>query len=277
MLPEALSVVEAARALDPYPGRAGIYVLSCPPRNIPARLRELSEALERFDRAVSRGNEAEALLGRAIRYAAARGIDPSEMMRHLSGDDPGAAIDNEDTADLVPLPGEVGEPDDLKDATVQRQAARDVNAVLGKKAQPSAKHAVADSFPGQARVAKERAGDTGRPLDASQAPRRQQEAPPSRPEETPPEPPSDMPVMKEVEDRIEALANRHGWSPELKDIDSTLRQAKDSMTKSSDVAGTAHFINALVGRTLGLVVREVGRLEAKAAAEDEPAPAFGMR
>ncbi len=275
MLGEALNVVEAARALDPYPGRAGIYRISCEPRLVPVRLRELSEALDRFDRSVARGKDAEALLGRVVRYAARKGIDPRAMMEEVSRD-AGAALDDEALAELLPKPGEIGEPDKAQDISVSRQASRDGDPVSGRDRRPAPRYDVPDSFPGQGSVRRvERAADTSRPMDPTQAPEREHEAP--RPQDPQPveRPTSDMPLMRKAEDRLKQLADRHGWTPELREIDAALRHATETMTSQDSVLGRAHLLNAAAGRALGRVEREVAKLEAESP-EEEETRSFGM-
>lgn len=268
MLAEALKVVEAARALDPYPGRAGIYRMSCEPRLVPIRLRELSSAIEGFDKSTSRGADAEAVLGRVIRYAARKGIDVRAMMAEITGEE--EALDAEADEDLTPKPGEVGAPDTAQDITVSRQAAKDGAPVSGKAPQLGAKYTHDKYFPGQKAPQAERASDTSRPLDPTQSPERAPAAAPApRPEDPAPKPESDMPKMKLAEHRLEMIAAKIGWTPELMKIDAALRSAKDGMTQATSQEGTAHLMNGGAERALGLIETALGKAESLAGDDDE--------
>lgn len=274
MLAEALKVVEAARSLDPYPGKVGIYRISCEPRLVPVRLRELREALEGFDKAVARGADAQAVLGRVIRYAARRGVDVRAMMAEVTL--PEEAIEAEAEADLAPKPGEIGAPDTAQDITVSRQSAKDGDPVSGTAPEVAPKYTVDPDFPGSRPPRPPKAGETSRPMDPTQSPERAPEparAPPA--EEPKDQPQSDMPRMKLAERRLEQLAARVGWTPELQKIDVALRKAKDSMSQADTPDGTHHLMTGGAERVLDRVVEALGKEESRAEEADGPAPSFG--
>lgn len=116
MLAQALSVVEAARKLDPSPVSAvpGLWRLQCDAKHLPALLRNLAEALEDFDKTTGHDDDPLALLVRAVRFASQRGVPRDEMIAALRG---GAARDEIQITDLKPQPGEIGPPDTVSDTS----------------------------------------------------------------------------------------------------------------------------------------------------------------
>lgn len=279
MLAEAIKVVEAARALDPSPGAVGLYRLNCEPRHIHRHLRELAEAIERFDMAVGHGADAKALLGRALHYASQRGIDIRAMMEAISA--PAATgVDATEEQELVPRPGELGEPDRIQDIAVGRQSSRDGAAHLGRE--PDIAHDHDPLFPGTS------AGlsGTARPVTGTTAPLDPTEARPAapRPEQKPrqeplkPQPEDQRDALKLVEDRLVALAAKHGWTPKLQQADAALRQAEQSMVRDVSPMGEPyHLLTEEATAALAALSEDLEEMEGGREDPDGPEAGFTRR
>ena len=271
MLAEALKVIEAARALDPYPGRAGIYRIACEPRFIPVRLRELAEAIETFDRAVSKGRDAEALVGQVLRYAARKGIDVGEMVAELGAGD---ALTDEALAELIPQPGEVGAPDDIRDVSTSRQANAEGDVFADRNERPSERHSPDKLFPGTPREVERKVSDTTRPMDVT-VDRRKAPVPDDAPDPEPlkPAPSNQLHRMKDLERRMETLAASAGWTPALQKIDAAWRKAVQAMKEDDSPEGMAYLMTGDAERLMADVEAEIEAAE-RESLDEAPRPAF---
>lgn len=266
MLAHAIKVVEAARALGAHPGGIGIYRFTCEPRMLPIHIRELSEAIEAFDKAAGRGVDAEGKLVAAIGFAASRGIDVADMLSAIgmSEEDLRALAE----ADLKPKPGEMGRPDDVEDVSVSRQAVRNGSAVLGKDIVTADRYRHDGTFPGDAPEPEGIAAED-HPVDPMTEP-----APPAPPEPEDAEPEDEPaadgePALQELEDRIKSLESRLGWTEELRDADLLLRKAKGAMeAKETGGGGTAYRLNEESMRVLMAVALAIDELERGADLEE---------
>lgn len=272
MLAHALKVVEAARVLGIQPGKAGIYHASCDPLHIPRAMREIAQSIQDFDRATAHGEDAKAMLGRALRYAASRGIDPRDMMRAIGPgrlDAPEAeAPEEEASADLAPRPGEIGAPDRPRDIPVDRQARLHGDAVTGKGSELPPAFASDPYFPGQTRVetiAARAVGLDGEDDDAEAALMPKAPRPPSEEDERRrKEVDAAAARMQEIaraEERLAALAQQHGWTPALKKVDAELRRAYGAMETVVSGGAAVATVGADAERILAFAEKALRRLE----------------
>jgi hypothetical protein len=278
LLAQALKVVESARALGLQPGKAGIYHTSCDPLFIPRAMRELAQSIEAFDLASAHGDDAKAMLGRALRYAAARGIDPREMVAAIGPGraDPAAEAPDvpadEAGQDLEPRPGEIGAPDDPSDLTVGRQARMHGDAVTGKGSDLPPAFAVDPYFPGsdhEETVAAQDVGSDGtEEAHAPKAPRPPDEADERRRKDVA-EAQARIQAIRKTEIRLETLAKRHGWTPALKAIDAQLRRAYGALTAVVTTGAPVANVGADAERLLALADKTLRKVEGGVLAEDE--------
>lgn len=259
MLAQALKVVEAARLLGPQPGNIGLYRFTCEPRMLAARIRELAETIEAFDRHSGRSVDAESKLVAAIGYATGKGLDLHDMLASLgmSEEDLKALGD----PDLQPKPGEMGPPDDVEDVSVSRQAVRNGAAVLGKDIVLADRYRHDDFFPGDPEASPEGITAEDHPIDPLTEPDTPAPPPPP-PEEVEEEAaPEGEPVLQELENRLQGLEARYGWTEELQKADLMLRKARGAMDAKEGSSGTVYRINAESVRALVAVSLAIAELE----------------
>lgn len=242
MLAQALKVVEAARALAIQPGKAGLYHATLDPLHVSRALREIARSIQEFDRSTGHGDDAKALLGRALRFAAGRGIDPRDMMAAIG---PGReqAPEEEAASDLVPRPGEVGVPDRVRDVSTTRQAHLHGDPVTGLGSDLPPAYATDPSFPGTVEpdgvAAKDVSTNGEREDPARLVPRAPKPGDDilDRKRREAAEAAAQIREIGKAEARLDAVAQRVGWTPALKAVDAQLRRAYGAL--ESVVAGVA--------------------------------------
>lgn len=76
--------------------------------------------------------------------------------------------------------------------------------------------------------------------------------------------------MKEVEERLEAMANLIGWTPKLQEVDAAWRKARDSMDQVPTPDGSfAYLMTAESVAELERVIAELAELEMGAELDED--------